>query len=44
MSRPQVVAHAIASLDGRVTLAPDILLLYGDERWQTVAGSASEVD
>ncbi len=44
MTRPRVVTHALASLDGRTTLAPDVLLLYGDERWQTVAGSASEVD
>ncbi len=44
MNRPRVVVHAIASVDGRVTLAPDVLLLYGDERWQAVAGSESEVD
>jgi 2,5-diamino-6-(ribosylamino)-4(3H)-pyrimidinone 5'-phosphate reductase len=43
MSRPRVVVHAIASVDGRVTLAPDVLLLHGDERWEAVAGSTSDV-
>lgn len=44
MNRPRVVVHAIASVDGRVTLAPDVLLLYGDDRWQAVAGSSDTVD
>ena len=44
MNRPRVVVHAIASVDGRVTLAPDVLLLHGDERWQAVAGSSEDVD
>ena len=43
MNRPRVVVHAVASVDGRITLAPDVLLLYGDERWQAVAGSSDEV-
>jgi hypothetical protein len=30
-------------VDGRLTLAPDVLLLFGDERWQAVAGSAEDV-
>jgi 2,5-diamino-6-(ribosylamino)-4(3H)-pyrimidinone 5'-phosphate reductase len=43
MSRPRVVIHAVASVDGRMTLAPDVLLLYGDDRWQAVAGSSDDV-
>ncbi|MBM4467820.1 MAG: deaminase [Chloroflexi bacterium] len=43
MDRPRVVVHAVASVDGRLTLAPDVLLLYGDERWQAVAGPSDEV-
>jgi riboflavin biosynthesis pyrimidine reductase len=43
MNRPRVIAHAVASVDGRITLAPDVLLLYGDERWQAVAGSSDDV-
>jgi len=38
MNRPRVVTHTIASVDGRITLAPDVLLLYEDEdeRWRAV--------
>ncbi len=36
MNRPRVIVHATASVDGRLTLAPDALLLYGDERWQAI--------
>ncbi|TEU16101.1 MAG: deaminase [Anaerolineales bacterium] len=43
MNRPRVVTHAVASVDGRITLAPDVLLLYGDERWQAIAGSSDDV-
>jgi len=43
VNRPRVVVHAVASVDGRITLAPDVLLLYGDERWEAVAGSSDEV-
>jgi 2,5-diamino-6-(ribosylamino)-4(3H)-pyrimidinone 5'-phosphate reductase len=43
MSRPRVVVHAVASVDGRMTLAPDVLLLHGDDRWQAVAGSSDDV-
>ena len=44
MDRPRVVICTSASVDGRVTLAPDVLLLYGDERWQAVAGSSDMFD
>ncbi len=40
MTLPYVVTYSIASLDGRMTLSPDTLLLYGDPRWQTVTGES----
>ncbi len=43
MSRPRVVVHNIASADGRLTLAPDVLLLGGDERWRAVDDGNSSV-
>jgi 2,5-diamino-6-(ribosylamino)-4(3H)-pyrimidinone 5'-phosphate reductase len=43
VSRPRVVTHAVASVDGRLTLAPDVLLLTGDERWFDFAGESEEV-
>jgi 2,5-diamino-6-(ribosylamino)-4(3H)-pyrimidinone 5'-phosphate reductase len=43
MSRPRVVVHNLASIDAKLTVAPDVLLLYGDERWQAVAGSSEDV-
>jgi riboflavin biosynthesis pyrimidine reductase len=43
MNRPRVVTHALASVDGRITLAPDVQLLYGDERWDAVAGSSGDL-
>jgi 2,5-diamino-6-(ribosylamino)-4(3H)-pyrimidinone 5'-phosphate reductase len=36
---PKIVVHQTASLDGKLTIAPDVLLLFGDNRWQAVAGS-----
>lgn len=43
MNRPKVVVVQIASLDGKLTLAANTVLLYGDERWQEIAGFSSEV-
>jgi len=40
MNRPKVVVCDVASLDGRLTLAPDVLLLWGDERWTGGTGSS----
>jgi 2,5-diamino-6-(ribosylamino)-4(3H)-pyrimidinone 5'-phosphate reductase len=34
MNRPKVVVFSSASVDGRVAVSPDVLLLWGDERWQ----------
>lgn len=31
--RPRVVVHNVASIDGRLTLAPGLNLMAGDERW-----------
>jgi riboflavin biosynthesis pyrimidine reductase len=39
MTRPTVLAHNVASLDGRLTIAPRVLLLTGDERWSAIAGA-----
>ncbi|NIS81603.1 MAG: deaminase [Anaerolineales bacterium] len=44
MKRPRLVLFGEASLDGRLTLAPDVLLLYGDERWRASAGSSDVYD
>jgi 2,5-diamino-6-(ribosylamino)-4(3H)-pyrimidinone 5'-phosphate reductase len=33
MTRPKVVVYAEASVDGRLTPAPGVLLLFGDDRW-----------
>jgi len=41
MQRPRVVVYAEASLDGRITVAPGVLLLFGDDRWPCV-GNPSE--
>lgn len=40
MDRPRVITHNVASIDGRLTLAPEVLLLTGDERWARIAGDA----
>ena len=36
MNRPKVVTINSASLDGRLAISPDALLLYGDPRWQAI--------
>ncbi len=36
MNRPSVVVLDSASLDGRLAVSPDVLLLHGDERWQAI--------
>jgi riboflavin biosynthesis pyrimidine reductase len=40
MDRPKVVALNGASVDGRLAVSPGKLLLYGDERWQTLGGES----
>lgn len=38
MDRPRIVTHNVASVDGRLTIAPGVSLLAGDDRWAAVAG------
>lgn len=40
MDRPKVVIYGTVSLDGRLTMAPGVLLLYGDQRWEAVSGAS----
>lgn len=39
MSRPKVIVCQQASVDGRLAVSPDMLLLYGDKRWEAIRGS-----
>lgn len=43
MNRPKIITHALASLDGKITIAPDTLLLFGDARWEKAAGPSDGV-
>jgi 2,5-diamino-6-(ribosylamino)-4(3H)-pyrimidinone 5'-phosphate reductase len=36
MDRPRVVILNSASVDGRLAVSPEVLLLHGDERWQAM--------
>jgi 2,5-diamino-6-(ribosylamino)-4(3H)-pyrimidinone 5'-phosphate reductase len=38
--RPRVVTYNLASVDGRLTIAPDVQLLTGDPRWAAIAGES----
>jgi riboflavin biosynthesis pyrimidine reductase len=38
MKRPTVIVWQQASLDGKLAVSPDVLLLYGDERWTAIQG------
>jgi 2,5-diamino-6-(ribosylamino)-4(3H)-pyrimidinone 5'-phosphate reductase len=40
VDRPRVITCNQASVDGRLTLSPDVLLLNGDERWSLLAGDS----
>lgn len=42
MNRPYVVVHQSASVDGRLTLASDTLLLHALERWQAAFGPTTD--
>ncbi|MGD2144172.1 MAG: dihydrofolate reductase family protein [Anaerolineae bacterium] len=44
MDRPRLILLAEASVDGRITLAPGVLVMFGDERWEAVAGPGSIYD
>ncbi len=41
MSHPKLIVYNQASIDGRITLAPGVLLLFGDPRWEAAAGSSA---
>jgi len=43
MNRPKVVVYGGVSLDGRLTTAPGVLLMFGDKRWTAIAGSDEEI-
>lgn len=36
MDRPKVVVYNVASVDGRLAISRDRMLLYGDERWDSI--------
>ncbi|MDH7563809.1 MAG: hypothetical protein QHH24_02855 [Candidatus Bathyarchaeota archaeon] len=38
MDSPKVVMYGAASVDGRLTTALGILLMFGDKRWNSIAG------
>jgi 2,5-diamino-6-(ribosylamino)-4(3H)-pyrimidinone 5'-phosphate reductase len=40
MPRPRVVTFNVTSVDGRLTIAPEVSLLAGDPRWTAVAGDS----
>jgi 2,5-diamino-6-(ribosylamino)-4(3H)-pyrimidinone 5'-phosphate reductase len=40
MSRPKVVVLNSASVDGRLAVSPEVLLLYDDKRWEAIGGSS----
>lgn len=44
MDRPRVVTCNLASLDGRLTIAPGVSLLAGDDRWTAIAGGSDPYD
>ncbi len=44
VNRPRVTLCGVASLDGKITVAPGVLLLYGDERWTAVSGTSNVVE
>jgi 2,5-diamino-6-(ribosylamino)-4(3H)-pyrimidinone 5'-phosphate reductase len=44
MSRPKIVVFNSASLDGRLAVSSDVLLLWCDERWPSFAGASDALD
>ena len=40
MVRPRVVTCNMVSVDGRLTIAPGVQLLFGDDRWSAIAGDS----
>ena len=44
MNKPKLVIYGDVSVDGRLTVGPDVLLLYGDERWSALAPPSDALD
>jgi 2,5-diamino-6-(ribosylamino)-4(3H)-pyrimidinone 5'-phosphate reductase len=40
VNRPRVIVLNSASIDGKIAVSPERLLLYGDERWQAIEGES----
>lgn len=42
MDRPRIVTYNLASVDGRLTLAPGVNLLTGDDRWTALTSGVGD--
>jgi len=42
MARPRIVTYNLASMDGRLTLAPGVSLLAGDDRWAALTSGLGD--
>lgn len=42
MDRPRIVTYNLASVDGRLTLAPGVSLLTGDDRWASLTSGVGD--
>lgn len=42
MSRPRVITFNVVSVDGRLTLAPGVSLMAGDERWSAMTSGIDD--
>lgn len=42
MARPRIVTYNLASVDGRLTLAPGVSLLTGDDRWTALTSGVGD--
>jgi riboflavin biosynthesis pyrimidine reductase len=42
VTEPRLIVYDLASVDGRLTISPDTLLMVGDDRWNAVAGGCHD--
>jgi riboflavin biosynthesis pyrimidine reductase len=42
MARPRCITYSIASVDGRITLAPGVSLMAGDSRWEAATAGLGD--
>lgn len=42
MDRPLCITYNMASIDGRLTIAPDVNLMVGDERWTAITAALGD--